>query len=341
MRRGRPLRFLVLTLGAWTTLRAAMLWQAAVLPGTPLPLIASARASERADPLPWMRVADHAPIAPWRRGWRSDPPIVSYLPAPDPRRRRSAADVALALGALVRFGSAIDAPGQASGAITPPLRLPRLATGRSRLAGSAWLIARGGADGALLGGQLGASQAGARVTYALGDARRVALSARIATPLHGKGREAAFGVDWQPTRAPLHLIAEQRVSLDGAHGGPTLMAVGGLDPTPIVAGFRLEAYAQAGAIARSSADGGVEGFGDGAARLTRRIVSIGRLHLDLGAGTWGAVQRGARRLDIGPTLGVVAPLGKKAVRLTLDWRERIAGEARPGSGPALSLGTDF
>jgi hypothetical protein len=29
------------------------------------------------------------------------------------------------------------------------------------------------------------------------------------------------------------------------------------------------------------------------------------------------------------------------VRLSIDWRQRIAGRARPGSGPALSIGSDF
>ncbi|WP_204317143.1 hypothetical protein, partial [Klebsiella aerogenes] len=29
------------------------------------------------------------------------------------------------------------------------------------------------------------------------------------------------------------------------------------------------------------------------------------------------------------------------LRIALDWRQRVAGEARPGSGPALTLGADF
>ena len=347
MTNGRPLRFLALTLGGWTALRMVMLWQAAVPAGAPmpLPLIGRAVADERLDPAPWLRVAvDRPPIAAWPAARRFAAPTASPA-APAIARAVRHADpngVALALAALVRFGTAVAVPDQ-QGAITPPLRPTPLAPARSRLAGSAWLIARnGGAGGGILtGGQLGASQAGARLTYALGSGRRVALSARIATPLSGQGREAGLGLDWQPTRAPLHLIAEQRVSLDGGHGGPVVMAVGGLNPTPVVAGFRLEAYAEAGAIARRSAEGGVQGFGDGAARLTRPVASIGILHIDLGAGAWGAAQRGARRLDIGPTLGIVAPLGRKAMRLTLDWRERVAGDARPGSGPALSVGTDF
>lgn len=230
-----------------------------------------------------------------------------------------------------------EVPPARDGAITSPLRLPPIAAPRPRLAVSTWLIARGGSGGTLLGGQLGGSQAGARLTYALGQARRVALAARIATPLAGRGREAALGVEWQPTRAPIRLVAEQRLSLDGGRGGPTLMAIGGIGPTPVVAGFRLESYAQAGAIARD----GVEAFADGAARLTRPVASLGDATLDLGVGGWGAAQRGAARLDVGPSIGLVVPVDRHAVRLTLDYRRRIAGDARPGSGVALSIGGDF
>ena len=30
-----------------------------------------------------------------------------------------------------------------------------------------------------------------------------------------------------------------------------------------------------------------------------------------------------------------------AIALALDWRQRVAGAARPGSGPALTLASDF
>ncbi|MDQ2891489.1 MAG: hypothetical protein M3R64_00165, partial [Pseudomonadota bacterium] len=67
----------------------------------------------------------------------------------------------------------------------------------------------------------------------------------------------------------------------------------------------------------------------------------GRLGVDVGVGAWGGAQRGASRLDIGPSAGMVIPVGGTAVRVTLDWRHRIAGSAAPGSGPALSIGSDF
>lgn len=165
----------------------------------------------------------------------------------------------------------------------------------------------------------------------------MALAARASAPLQGRGRELALGIDWQPTRLPLHVIAEHRIALDGGKGGPAVMVIGGVDPVPIVAGFRLEAYGQAGAIAR----GRIEPFVDGAVRVTRPVAHIGAARIDLGVGSWGGVQRDAARLDIGPSVAVVVPVAARNVRLTLDWRQRIAGNARPGSGPALTIGSDF
>jgi len=104
---------------------------------------------------------------------------------------------------------------------------------RSRVAASAWLLARGGPAGTLSGGQLGASQAGLRITYALGEARKVSLAARLAAPLEGRGREAAVGLEWQPTRLPVRFVAEQRFVLDGGRGGPTLGVIAGYGPGEI------------------------------------------------------------------------------------------------------------
>jgi hypothetical protein len=221
--------------------------------------------------------------------------------------------------------------------LPPPVAPPPIARARSRLAGSVWLVARGGASATLLGGQLGASQAGARLTYALGAARRVAIAARVATPLSGRGREAAIGLDWQPTAMPVHLIAEQRFALDGGRGGPTVGVIGGAGPTEVVRGVTVEGYAQAGAIARDR----IDGFIDGSLRVTTRLGERAGTRIDLGLGAWGGAQRGAARLDVGPTLGLVLPVGPRRLRLAADWRQRVAGDARPGSGPAISIGSDF
>lgn len=217
-----------------------------------------------------------------------------------------------------------------------PARAPRPPV---RWSGSAWLVVRGGsglAPGAL-GGQLGGSQAGLRLAYTVSARQRLALAARVATPLGTGLREAALGVEWQPTRLPVRLIVERRFALSGGADGTGVGIVGGVGPTAVAEGFRIEAYAQAGVIRRVTE----EPYADGAARIAHPVAKARGARIDLGAGVWGAAQRGAARLDIGPSLALNVPVAKHAIRLTLDWRQRVAGNARPGSGAALTVGTDF
>lgn len=209
-----------------------------------------------------------------------------------------------------------------------------MAPGPGRWSASAWMVARPGTGlGAAPGvGQLGGSQMGLRIAYILIPENRVGAFARLSAPLQGRGAEGAVGVEWQPLHAPVRLVAEQRFGLDGAGGGTGLGAIAGLD-MPVLADFRLEAYGQAGAILRDR----IEPYADGAARATRVVAEGGSMRLSLGAGAWGAAQREAGRLDLGPS----ATLGLGNIRLALDWRQRVAGDARPGSGPALTIGGDF
>ncbi|WP_447407240.1 hypothetical protein, partial [Clostridium perfringens] len=79
---------------------------------------------------------------------------------------------------------------------------------------------------------------------------RVALAARLSTPLDGDGREAAIGIDWQPLAVPVHLIAERRFSLGGGRGGIVVGVIGGFGPTPVGGAWHAEGYAQTGGIRR-------------------------------------------------------------------------------------------
>ncbi|MBS0480239.1 MAG: hypothetical protein JSR79_13205 [Proteobacteria bacterium] len=224
--------------------------------------------------------------------------------------------------------------------LTPAPAIPATASSQARRwSASAWFVLRGGRGIApgLGGGQLGGSQTGLRLTYAIGEARRVAIVGRVATPLNGSGREGAIGVEWRPTRLPIRIVAEYRVSLDGGASGPAVGAIAGVGPAPVALGFDLEAYGQAGVVRRRRA----EFFVEGAARLSRRVFSVGDAKVDLGLGGWGGAQRGVSRLDVGPSVGVRLPVAGKAIRASLDWRQRIAGDARPGSGPVFVLGGDF
>lgn len=333
---GRPLRFLLMIAAGWTALRIFLLWpQIDSVPALIRAIVPVAAAQTPAPPGPPERSASRpavrlaALLPEWRaalaRSVSAPPPRVA-----DPRR------VAMALLGFVSFGD--PAPADDPG-IVPGLPKPRPRTAGSRFSGSTWLVARGGGGlgAGVVGGQLGGSQAGIRLAYLLDVKHRIAAAARVTTPLGPGLRELAIGIEWQPTRLPVRIVAEQRIALNRGHGGPAIGIVGGAGPVAIGGGFRLDGYGQAGVIHRDE----TEAFVDGAAHVAHPLGALGTVRFDLGAGLWGAAQRGAARLDLGPSLGAVVPIGKQNVRLSLDWRERVAGDARPGSGIALTLGADF
>lgn len=210
----------------------------------------------------------------------------------------------------------------------------------SRLSGYAYLFARSGSGASSLAsefGQLGGSQGGVRLDYALSDT--VAITARATSPLAmSRDREVAVGVKWRPTRLPVDLIVERRQSIGrGGRDAFALMVTGGVNPVALPASFRLEAYGQAGIVGLKSRDAFVEGQ----VTVLRDVARAGPATLAVGAGAWGGVQPGVERIDIGPRARLALPLGKRSVGLSLDYRRRVAGGARPGSGATLTLETSF
>ncbi|MGE7204592.1 hypothetical protein ACQKJZ_02810 [Sphingomonas sp. NPDC019816] len=196
------------------------------------------------------------------------------------------------------------------------------------------MILRQGGGGLLPGGQLGGTQAGVRILRRLDRDGALSASLRLSTPIEGIGREMAVGIDWRPSsHLPVRLLVEQRIALDRGQGGPAVLAVAGFGPHDILPGVTAAGYAQAGGVLRDRA----EPFADGAVRATTALAR----DIDLGLAAWGGAQRGAQRFDVGPTLGIALPIAGQRLRLSLDWRQRIAGNAAPGSGPALSIGGDF
>ncbi|HEX8571825.1 MAG TPA: hypothetical protein VF759_03640 [Allosphingosinicella sp.] len=216
----------------------------------------------------------------------------------------------------------------------PMLGAPR--AGRSSAYG--WAFLRPGGSAALApGGTLGGSQAGLRLLYRLnGDPERpVALAARLASPIgNPNAAEAALGIDWRPSRRiPVHLLAERRQKLGREGRSAFALTVHGGIGEERLGPVRVDAYAQAGIVGTRARDL----FADGALRLS---LPVGR-RARLGAGAWAAAQPGVARLDLGPQASLRLPLGRGNVVLAADWRLRVAGDARPGSGPALTLATDF
>ncbi len=334
--RGRPLRFMGLVLGGWVATRVWWLWPVATPLATDtwraiLPVAVAAATEPATAPIAVARVPAAAAPATPHAPPRATVPVAAPLatpPLPAPPATPAAATRAderrltLVLLGMVRYGS--PAP-------PPP--------GASRWSGSVWSIVRDGRQRAgVATPQLGGSQIGARLAYTLDPARRVAIVARAAGAVSVRQQELALGLEWQPTALPARVTLERRTAIAGIRSGTALGVAGGVSDRAVAAGFRLDGYAQAGGIARD----GMEGYADGAMRLARPVARRDDgIAIDLGVGAWGAAQRGAARLDIGPTAAVTLPAGARRLRVTLDWRQRVAGNAAPASGLALSLGTDF
>lgn len=209
----------------------------------------------------------------------------------------------------------------------------------TRWSGSAWALLRGGGRAtALSPGQVGGGQAGARILYRID--RHLSAAARISTAIGGaRQTEAALGIDWKPVDAlPVHLMAERRIAIDrGGRNAWTLGAAGGVYDVHVATGWRLDAYGEAGVVGVHRRDL----YADGAARIARAIDMGGGTSLAIGGGLWAAAQPGASRLDIGPSVVLRLPVEHRAVAVALDWRERVLGHARPGSGLALTIASDF
>jgi len=101
--------------------------------------------------------------------------------------------------------------------------------------------------------------------------------------------------------------------------------------------LRAEAYVQGGYVGGRFATA----FVDGQGRVERTVARIGETEVTAGAGAWGGAQKGAARLDIGPSAAVSFRLGEARGRVAADYRVRVAGDAEPRSGPALTLSAGF
>lgn len=326
-RRGRPLRFLGTALAGWAALRVATVWSPAWWPaeeelalvGTPVrqeaPAVASLPPKIALTRAPRVMVARPAlPFLARRTPVGTTPAAPPLVDAPEDRP----------------VTAVPSAPAPNAATIPTPIGHPPQPP--SRWSASAWAIARGGGGAGLATPQLGGSQAGARVAFLLAPAAGIALVARAAAALETVQQEAAVGVEWRLPGLPVRLVAEQRIGLRAVRGGPALGIVGGVGPVPVGGALTVDGYGQAGVVLR---DGGGDGYADGTLRVARPLGG----GVSAGVAAWGAAQRGAARLDAGPGVALVLP--GTGVRVSAEWRARIAGNARPASGPALTVGADF
>ena len=190
----------------------------------------------------------------------------------------------------------------------------------------------------------GSSQAGAVLRYrlAMQSALQPTAYLRATSTLSGSPETAvALGLSARPlSRVPVVAAIEARLTdQSGARRvQPALTAVTTLPPLALPAALRAEIYAQGGYVGGRYATP----FADGQVRVDRAVLDVGRAQARVGAGAWGGIQKGASRLDAGPGATVSMPLSPKVFgRLAVDWRFRVAGNAEPDSGPALTVAAGF
>jgi hypothetical protein len=211
-------------------------------------------------------------------------------------------------------------------------------SGIDRVQLSAWALLRSQAAGvagtpSLAGnGSLGASQAGARLTYNF--TRQIAASVRASSDVGRRGGEVAAGMRVQPLAGiPVWITAERRQRVGRFGGGRNAFALffeAGLYDRPMPLRFLLNTYLEGGVVGVRSRDR----FIDGGLTLTRPVYK----RFSAGFGVWGGAQPGVYRVDAGPRVTMRV---RNNVRVHFDWRQRLAGNASPGSGPAVTLAGDF
>ena len=374
---GRPLRFLLLLIAGWIGIRTAT-WTSpwpevpqlgavaiaasasAAKVGIPQAAVGGDRRTIAASPLvskapPVLR--DLSPLSPVL----APVPARTEAPSPFASGRTAASQNLLWMAGM----AALPMPQSVADWLDrnqPVARsaLPAQTPGPSRLAdrvrtlGSdrwhfdSWAQWRPGAGAASGSGQpalLGGSQGGVLASWRLAASDRApALLVRLTgSPAAGLGPargELAAGVRVRPLAAvPLSVQGELRAVRQGGvfRTAPAAFVTGGFDAVPVAAGVKLRSYAAAGWVGGKDATG----FAEGQLLAEREVASRGSFRIDAGIGSWGAVQRGASRVDVGPTLSLRVPVGDVEARLQADYRLRLAGDAAPGSGPAITLSTGF
>ncbi|MEW9854187.1 hypothetical protein [Novosphingobium sp. M1R2S20] len=227
-------------------------------------------------------------------------------------------------------------------------RLGKLTLDRSRWSADAWTLMRDDGGVVLPNGALpatyGASQAGAVLRYRLSsrDPRRPTAYLRTTSTLGASTETSlAVGLSARPlTRVPIVGAVEGRLTdqAGSRRVQPAAMMVTELPALALPGRLQAEVYGQAGYVGGRYATP----FADGQVRVDRRVFSAGRYEVRVGAGAWGGAQKGAARLDAGPAAVLTMPLAPQVFgRIGVDYRFRVAGDAEPGSGPALTVGAGF
>lgn len=343
--RGRPFAYLALLLALWAGARWADRPDAEKPAAQTEPRRVSLPAVTMSSPLtyPPLQFATTDVRHVWPLRARMKP--IGLPPALDPRQDGGRPS-GLFKPALVAGG---DEP-QSSGRDTPPSKSlapvgkagtrPLIQQNAAQIYGySFWRLSARDRPALAPAAQYGGSQSGVILTYnpfARSQSAPAILIRASATP-DWEERELAFGLRWKPDRRwPISVSAERRFRGDAQDVYAVYLA-GGLDALPVAQQWRLQAFGQAGYVSGSS--GGE--FYDAHVILLHPVARLGATKIRAGAGAWAGGQKGASRVDVGPTVATEIDAGPAKLLVQLDWRMRAAGDAHPKDGLALTVSTGF
>ncbi|WP_370032751.1 hypothetical protein [Qipengyuania mesophila] len=366
-REGQPVLFLGLLFAGWCLLRV-LTWDNPWPEQLDLPELLqltdaisteAAPVARASDPLKDVHLAkaeraqpqEPLPILPAPLGtdWRETPPQPDFAAHFDTHRRAVGHNLLFAAGManMPMPRSVAVLLDSAPGAVRSIARAPQPLTA-SPWRIDAWALLREGGV-RLTGGErpasYGASQLGAVLAYRLaptGAAHQPVAYARVARSLVDGGEtEGALGIRARPLPGvPIAFHAEMRVTERPGRSAeirPAAFLAGGFDSLRLPGRVSARGYGQAGFVAADFATA----FADGAVVAERELARFDLATVSLGAGAWGGAQRGAARLDFGPSLAVKLELGGAPARIEADYRWRVAGNAEPGNGGVVTLSTGF
>ena len=369
--RGHPLIMLAALIAVWTGARV-MLWEAPIdfsrgfqdLAGPVLAAREIPTADRITPPVSNTTASDSAPdhtttlpMLPDYQDWSPEASPNDHLPPPL-WGERSASELGLApataaghqliwMAAMAHLPVPKEIADRAK-AVSPAIPQALGANDRlDRWSLDSWVLWREGSNGALVSaGRLptyGASQVGAVLRYRLDprSERNPNAYMRVYRALIDNGEsEVALGASVRPLAdVPLRAHAELRATRfsNDTELRPSAFVTTELPPMSLPLGTRAELYAQGGYVAGDESTA----FVDAQLHLLRDVKQFDLGRLSVGAASWGGAQSGAERVDVGPSARLDLTLGEIPARISLDYRERVAGDAEPASGVAVILSTRF
>ncbi len=371
-RRGQPLAFIAILVVGWIVLRTAFWSSPFVGSGVVTEPLLSEAAAERTLPAAVVNAKplEPAPIAPLDRysalgtwpeqeflpapqntlaepAWSADPFPLVERPIASPPATTAASHNILWMAAMSR----VPVPQEVAAIFERrgPIRsnFAEAPAAPKRFSADGWLFLREGGTALAASGTrapgYGRSQAGAVLRYRLAPKSRHDLQAytRVSAALvDDSEKELAVGLSAKPfARLPLRAHGEARVTrqLGRTEIRPSAFVTTGFHNAGLPLGLATHGYGQAGYV---GGDFGTA-FADGYVVADREVARFDLAKLRAGAGAWGGAQKGVARLDVGPSASVDMIIGEVSARLSLDYRVRVAGDASPANGAALTLSTGF